>query len=257
MGRRKFTPVSQTIHDEYFRRPHLHKHNLDVKPPKKGRERTSMRSLVPQTTMHDYAMLLNPLNAKNFIEAFGNRIDAAPTYQPPAEFQTVVQRYNETYPMFSTSKGMKPETAYYIMKIEEETNHQVNMGDYFVTDNKRIPSAPRMRKSLASLVEEEHNNVAAGNLALQTQMNTLYDEAMRLATVQASPIFSGQPIPRQANTGISSSVSAQSSRQGSPSPVVALPPPPASPGDSDRDRSPSQGRRVSASPDFQYRTIPR
>ena len=226
VGRRKFTPLTQQRHDEYFRRPHLHTHDRYVKPSKNGRERTSMRSLTPHATMVDYGNLLNPLNVKSFVEAFGTRLDNAPTYEPPAQFQTVVGRYNDAYPMFSTDKEMNPATAYFVQKISEETNHEIDMGDYFVTAIKGNPSGPKMRRPLSLLVEKEHNVVAAGDIELQTKIKALFEEAMRLSTVQ--PTTSGA-IDRSA--------------------IASIPPPPprSSSPDRDRDRSPG-GRR----PDFQY-----
>ena len=143
-----------------------------------------MRSLTPHTTMVDYGNLLNPLNVNSFVEAFGTRLDKAPTYEPPAQFQTVVSRFNDTYPMFSTDKGMKAETAYFIQKIEEVANHQVNMSDYFLTNAKKNPSITKMRRPLSILVEAEHNVVAASDIDLQTKMKSMFDEAMRLSTVQ-------------------------------------------------------------------------
>ena len=143
-----------------------------------------MRSLTPHTTMVDYGNLLNPLNVKVFVEAFGTRLDNAPTYEAPAQFQTVVGRFNDSYPMFSTDKGMNSATAYFIQKIDEETNHQVNMADYFLTNAKKNPSITKMRRPLSMLIETEHNVVAANDLDLQTTMKNLFEEATRLSTVQ-------------------------------------------------------------------------
>ena len=182
-----------------------------------------MRSLTPHATMIDYGSLLNPLNVKSFVEAFGTRLDNAPTYEPPAQFQTVVGRFNDSYPMFSTAMGMNQSTAYFVQKISEETNHQINMGDYFVTAIKGNPSGPKMRRPLSLLVEKEHNVVAAGDIDLQTKIKSLFEEAMRLSTVQP---------PTSDRSAIAS--------------IPPAPPRSASP-DRDRDRSPGGLR-----PDFQY-----
>ena len=181
-----------------------------------------MRSLTPRTTMIDYANLLNPLNVKSFVEAFGTRLDQAPTYEPPAQFQTVVGRYNDAYPMFSTAMGMNQSTAYFVQKISEDTNHEIDMGDYFVTAIKGNPSGPKMRRPLSILVEKEHNVVADGDIELQTKIKALFEEAMRLSTVQ--PPTSDRSV------------------------IASIPPPPPRSSSPDRDRDRSPERR----PDFQY-----
>ena len=217
---RKFAPPSQDVHDVYLTRPHLATHGRHVKPRKKGRDRVSARPRAPYMAMHEYAQILNPQNVAPFVDAFGGRLHAHLTYQPPVEFQTIVQRFNETNPQFSTDKGMKPETAYFLQTLADSGYH-VSLEDHFVTDRTRMPSAPRMRKPLATVLEQEYNENATTDVALQTKMHAVYEEAIRHVTA---------PVPRNASMGISStSSSAQPSLQSSPTQAPLIPPPPSSP----------------------------
>ena len=214
---KRYQPLPQTMHDQYFVLPHLHTHGLYVKPMKKGRVRSTTRSLAPATTIHAYAQLLNPMNVVPFVESFGNRLDAVPTYEPPVQFHTTVAEYNRTFPAkYSTSAGMRPETAYFVREVQTQTGHRVDLSNYFATRNGNPSPALMKTVPLTQVFQDEYNAVTTSQ-SKKDAMKSAYDESLRMSQPF---VTSTAPVPATANVGASpsSSASAASSPSQGPSP---------------------------------------
>lgn len=207
---KRYQPLPQTMHDQYFVRPHLHTHGLYVKPTKKGRARSTTRSLAPATTIHAYAQLLNPMNVVPFVESFGNRLDAAPTYEPPVQFHTTVAEYNRTFPKkYSTSAGMPTQTAFFIQEVHTQTGHRIDLDNYFSTRNGNPSPALMKTVPLTKVFQDEYNNTTTMSKSQKDSLKSAYDDALRMSQPFAATT---PPVPANANIGASpSSTSAASS----------------------------------------------
>ena len=186
-----FAPHTQDIHDTYMAKPHLHKHGMEFKKPRSDRYKPPARPRAPYMALREYAQIMNPLNPNKFVEAFGERLDAAKTYQPPKSFQGVVEKYNQDNPSYSTTLGVKQETAYFMEQLNQY-GYFIDPDDLFLTKSMNV-SKTKMQKPLHKIYETLHNSeIGRGDAELIQKMNEVFEEAMAHIT---------PPIPKNVNLG--------------------------------------------------------
>lgn len=172
-----FAPHSQEFHDTHLAKPHLHKHGMQFKKGRSDRYKPPARPRAPYMALYEYAQLLNPLNPTPFVESFGERLDAVATYQPPKSFQGVVAKFDADNPSYSTERGIKRETAYFIQQLID-IGYQIAPDDIFLTGHGNI-SRTKVNRPLHSLYERLHTeSIVDGDTDMIYQMNNIYEDAM-------------------------------------------------------------------------------
>jgi len=235
---RQFAPMTQTDHDILFIKPHVQRHKMHTKKARSDRYRPATRPRFPVMALHEYGQLLNPLNARPFVEAHGQLIEASKTHVPPPDFDIAVQTFNEEHPNFSTERGMNKETAFFIEKLAS-LGYDVIPEHYFTGTNAygQFIKTNVMKRPLSDFYERLHDRVlrkSEPDVELLKTLKTAYDDAME----HVVPPYSGKAGYEDFSASASSSRFSESSGGQS---LRASP-------DRDRDRSPQAKRGPRASP---------
>ena len=90
-------------------------------------------------------------------------------------FSILVSRFDSANPQFSTDKGMLKQTAFFLQRLQDQ-NIKIPLEDHFVTDVRKQPSVPKMKKSLNYIYSNAYN--LSTDDTEKSKMKSAYKEAI-------------------------------------------------------------------------------
>ena len=156
IGAPELFPLDARTHDNVYGSV-----NINSNKAKLGRDRRVIRPRAPYMQNHEFAKMMNPMNVKLPHEAFGNQLKAVVNSKPTPTFIGIKEEYDDSYPNYSTARGVLPEVAVYIGKMG------LNPVQYFAGHNQyppyMHPSTKRMKKLTLNSIHEKFLSTLRGH----------------------------------------------------------------------------------------------
>ncbi len=219
----QYQPLPFLANERHFGLPHIEKHTKRTRHRKTG-YRPTPRPRAPYLAHYELAQLMNPLNPKQHIEAFGLQMQAAVAPKPSTTFRGVVEQFRAANPSFSM---MRDETAYFMQAL----GYSPDDSRYGFIDAIGRRQRQRMRdQPLHNLYERVLNRLGQELTGAQiAEVDRVYEEASKHFTSPNEDVVDAAPAQL---------------------PVEASPAQQAPDSDDDRDRSPPAGRSAAPSRSF-------
>ena len=220
-----FEPLPFVANERHFGLPHIEKTTKRTRHRKVG-YRPTPRPRAPYLAHVELAQLMNPLNPKQHIDAFGRQMQAAVAPKPSTTFRGVVEQFRAAHPSYSM---MREETAYFL----EALGYEPNEPKYGFIDSIGRLQRKRMHDQPLHVLYERVLNKLGNNLTASeiAEIDRVYEEASKHLTIQ---------VKLEEGDGV---VEAAPPQLPVEAPHAQAPPD----SDDDRDRSPSVGRSAAPS----------
>ncbi|NCF33020.1 MAG: hypothetical protein GWP50_05565 [Proteobacteria bacterium] len=170
-AKKSYEPMTYLANERHLGVPHLEKTTRLTKDRKFG-YRYTPRPRAPRLAHIEHAQFLNPINPHPHVEVFGQAVTTAHAPSPTPTFRGVVEKFDIYHPSFATHRGMLPENAYFLQKL------QLDPVLYYTQSNqhgKMHPSPLKMGRALPYLYEQVYKS----NPAQGVELESLYEETMR------------------------------------------------------------------------------